>query len=242
MSGAALRWRLGRMAEVPTGDSWLALGERAVLGRMRIEKRRREYRLGRWTAKRLLAACLGWPAEAPGEVAALAAIEIRAAEDGAPEVYLEGAPAALAVSISHSGELALACAGPAAGCFGCDLEGIERRSPELIADFFCAEEQTLIAAAPAEGQSLLATLIWSAKESALKALRQGLREDTRSARVALVGDPPEGGWGRLRVERTEGSCPGPAVFEGWWRVEDGAVLTVAAAEGSGVPEGVPTLP
>jgi 4'-phosphopantetheinyl transferase len=83
------------MAEVPPADNdaWLAPGERAALGRMRIEKRHREYRLGRWTAKRLLAACLGAPA--PDELGALAAIEIRAAEDGAPEVYLGGAPAAI---------------------------------------------------------------------------------------------------------------------------------------------------
>lgn len=218
------------MAEVPPSDNdaWLAPGERAALGRMRIEKRHREYRLGRWTAKRLLAACLGTPA--PDELGALAAIEIRAAEDGAPEVYLGGAPAALAVSISHSGEQALACAGAAGLCFGCDLEVIAPRSPEFIADFFCPEEQALLAAAPAAAWPLLATLIWSAKESALKALRQGLREDTRSVRVVLVSDPPEGGWGRLRMERAEGGCPGPAVFEGWWRMEDDAVLTVAAAE------------
>lgn len=236
-----MQWRLGRMAEVPPGDAWLALGERAVLARIRIEKRRREYRLGRWTAKRLLAACLGWPGTAPGEMAALAAVEIRAAEDGAPEVYLEGAPAALAISISHSGELALACVGPEGSWLGCDLEVIEARSPEFIADFFCPEEQALIAAAPAEEWPLLATLIWSAKESALKALRQGLREDTRSARVVLVGDPPDAGWGRLRVERAEGGCPGPAAFEGWWRVEDGAVLTVVAAGRERSPLTLPGL-
>ena len=62
---------------------------------------------------------------------------------------------------------------------GCDLEMIEPRSDAFVADYFTVEEQALVARASAADRSRLLALLWSAKESALKALRAGLRLDTR---------------------------------------------------------------
>ena len=68
---------------------------------------------------------------------------------------------------------------------GCDLEIVEPRSDAFVADYFTAEEQEVVRqACPADRFALIA-LIWSAKESALKALQSGLRIDTRSLSVAL---------------------------------------------------------
>jgi len=64
-------------------------------------------------------------------------------------------------------------------------------------------------------RDLAATLIWSAKESALKALRTGLRADTRS--VVVEVDVPRG---ELSVTSAD------AEMRGWWWVDGGFVHTL----------------
>ncbi len=79
----------------------------------------------------------------------------------------------------------------------------------------------MVAADP-DRHDLLANTIWSAKESALKVLRTGLRRDTRSVEVRL-DLAHSGGWAAIEVRSVEG-----AVFPGWWRRFDEFVLTCAA--------------
>jgi hypothetical protein len=74
---------------------------------------------------------------------------------------------------------------------GCDLETIEPRADAFVGDFFTANEQTLVERTPAEKRSLLVTLLWNAKESALKALNVGLRLDTTYIDVNLTHIAPE---------------------------------------------------
>ena len=78
------------------------------------------------------------------------------------------------------------------GVLGCDLEVIEPHSDAFITDFFTAEEQALITKASAEDRFLVATLLWSAKESALKALHAGLRLGTLSVAVIPAGSAAQG--------------------------------------------------
>src|SRR5437588_2659341 len=82
---------------VPTGDSWLGQREITALHRMRFAKRRADWRLGRWTAKRALAACL----ELPYSLSALAEVEIIADSSGAPEAFRANAPLPVTISLSH---------------------------------------------------------------------------------------------------------------------------------------------
>src|SRR5215210_7466555 len=96
---AAAGWLTSSPAELPAGEDWLSAAERAVLGGLRIEKRRADWRLGRWTAKRAVAAWLEVPARR---------VEIVAAADGAPEAWLDGTPAPVSVSLSHRAGRALA--------------------------------------------------------------------------------------------------------------------------------------
>ncbi|MBW2526854.1 MAG: phosphopantetheinyl transferase, partial [Deltaproteobacteria bacterium] len=86
------------MGEVPAGDEWLGPDEARVAGALRFPKRRGDWRLGRWTAKRAAAAS-GWavPPDA----------QILAAADGAPQVVSSGAPLPWSISISHSHGLAI---------------------------------------------------------------------------------------------------------------------------------------
>lgn len=220
-------WLARNAGGVPPEDAWLSGRERSVLAGLRIPKRRADWRLGRWTAKLAIAAHRGL---AP-LTETLAAIEVRPAPSGAPTAFVHGAPSGLALSLSHShgiGFCALAAAGTA---LGCDVERVEPRSPEFLADFFTGAEQEFIERAPAADGPRLSTLLWSAKESALKALECGLRADTRSV-AALLLDLfvvlPAGGWRRLTVRSGGGRA-----FHGWWQECGGSVFTLV---GSPPPE------
>jgi 4'-phosphopantetheinyl transferase len=127
------------------------------------------------------------------------------------------------VSLSHRAGRAACAVAPAGALLGCDLEWVEPRSEGFIRDFFNPTEMDLVLGAAPEDRPLLANLVWSAKESALKALRTGLREDTRSVEVRLAArDEP---WSRLEVHRTASG----ETFHGWWSLDGGWVLTLAAA-------------
>jgi len=212
-------WLTQELSDLPASLTWLGPHEHAWLERLHVAKRRRDFLLGRWTAKRAIAAHL-----APATPAA-AAIVIRAAGDGAPEAFLDGTPLPLVVSISHSDGRALAVVRSAGPAIGCDLEHVEPRSQGLVDDFFTPAEAARVAAcAPAQRDRVI-TLIWSAKESALKALRVGLREDPRH--VCVIGDDagsrePADAWLAMRVA-VIGTGQSLA---GWWRSDDAFVLTV----------------
>lgn len=216
----AVRWLTCDRAELPDALDWLAPEERSRVAGLRVAKRRDDYLLGRWTAKRAIAALLG-PATP------LEAIAIRAAEDGAPEAFLDGAPLALTVSLSHSAGRALAAVTGAGAVLGADLEHVEPRSALLIDDFFTAGEAAQVAAQPRDRRDHAITLIWSAKESALKARRTGLREDPRRISVELGSrrSTPDGAWRALEVA-VDGARDALA---GWWRDDAGHVLTVVGA-------------
>ena len=211
MTGA-VHWLTCDRGDLPVSLDGLGPDERTRLAAMRIAKRRDDFVLGRWTARRALAARL------PG--AAPAAIEVRAAADGAPEAFLDGAPLPLAISISHSAGRALAAVAASAP-LGADLERVEPRSPLLVDDYFTTDETARVAACPPGERDRMITAIWSAKESALKARRTGLREDPRRMRVALGRAAPRDAWQPLEVT-IDGELP----LAGWWRDDDGYILSV----------------
>jgi 4'-phosphopantetheinyl transferase len=224
----AVRWLLQAAADVPAGDGWLTPEERTRLAGMRAPARRADWRLGRWTAKRAVAGRL---AAQP----APAAVEVRSAADGAPEVLVDGAPAPLVISLSHRAGLAVCMVAPAGVSLGCDLELVGPRSDAFVADYLTAPERAAVQAAPVANRPLLVALHWSAKESALKALRTGLRLDTRWVAV----DPPEaGGPGRWNPLTVRHPATGRA-FQGWWRHDAGRVLTMVTAPQPAPPLAIP---
>jgi 4'-phosphopantetheinyl transferase len=201
-------------AELPREDLWMSDWERGHAATLRFPKRLQDWKLGRWTAKLALRRYLQ---NLPGE------LETRIATDGAPAPNLAGEPAPASLSISHSRGVAIAAVGHPGIELGCDLEYIEAHTVEFVTDYFTADEVMLARSAPPDRQPLLCTLIWSAKESVLKALRDGLRRDTRT--VSVGGDLLGTGktWARFSVR-----CSDPdGTFDGWWKLHGGFVLTLA---------------
>lgn len=241
-------WLDQREKDMPAANDWLSASEEARLNSMRFAKRRADWRLGRWTAKRALAACLNIPSHPQ----ALKDIEIQPALSGAPEAFFANKPLPVSVSLSHRSNVA-ACAVTLSGAaLGCDLEAIEPRSDAFVEDYFTAEEQALVRGVTAADQPWLLALLWSAKESALKALRAGLRLDTRRVMVSLVGAPRPSddhgdgrsgdatpaassscalnGWRPLQVSYSD-----TQVFHGWWQQTGDLLGTLVAASPSVSP-------
>ena len=217
------------IGDVPADDAWLSAVEAQHQAGFKFAKRRNDWRLGRWTAKLALATHLHLPLRLAG----LATIEVRPDESGAPNAYLSGAPAGVAISISHSSGSAICAIASADAAMGCDLEKIESHSIGFFNDYFTPAEQTWIVAAPELLHPLLMTLVWSAKESALKALRVGLRAHTRSVVVSPVSHFDETnteGWSPLQVVSEAGTT-----FRGWWRRAGDFVYTVVAHPAPGPP-------
>lgn len=108
---------------------------------------------------------------------------------------------------------------------GCDVEKVAPRGEAFLADYFTAEEQDLVARKGGADREALLTLLWSAKESALKALQCGLRSDTRSVTVVPAGLPSTGdqAWRSLTAKNIDGQT-----FHGWWRQMGGLVWTLVA--------------
>ena len=217
-------WLEQTEADVPLEESWLSPPEAERLLQFRILKRRCDWRLGRWTAKRAVAVYFGMRQDAQS----LAFIEIRPAPSGAPKVYIKDALARVSVSLSHRGGVAMCAVAAADTELGCDLETVEPRSEAFVCDYFTEEEQKAVANCDNEEErNLLVALIWSAKECALKALATGLRADTRSLSVAIGKQARAGDWHQLSVCANTGRT-----FQGWWRRSGQLVRTLVGAPAS----------
>lgn len=214
-------WLARSLDDVPSDDAWLGPRELITLERFRVPKRLREWRLGRWTAKCVVASALR------ADFRSFSELEVTASSDGAPEVTLGGHPAPVSISISHSDEVGLAVVGPSHLALGCDVESVGERSPTFVADYFTAPEAALVETSDAGEHDRLATLVWSAKESALKVLRTGLRADTRSIEISLPGTDAGQGWRDLGIR--------PGRLWGWWREAGSKVITVVSSARSEPP-------
>ncbi|TMS00286.1 4'-phosphopantetheinyl transferase family protein [Nonomuraea basaltis] len=204
-----MRWLARGEEHLPIGNGWLAPREAERAAGLRFTKRRTEFLVARWTAKEAMR--LLYPA-APYE------LEVRHHPSGAPEAYWCGRPLPVGISLTDRAGWAVCLLGLDPGTVGCDLELVEPRSAAFVADYFTPAEQHVISDDP-----LRANLLWSAKESALKVLRTGLRRDTRSVEVTLGCAAPRDAWGRLTVRAAEGR-----LLHGWWRRYGDFLLTVAA--------------
>ncbi len=266
-----IRW----LVQSATDDPELAEGrppagclsgwEETRLAGLRSEKRRREWLLGRWTAKCLLHGALR--AEM-GMDLPLNAIIVTSDPDGAPRVMLPAVQfQAISLSISHRESRAFCAMSPLApkrrdsgrstGCVqvGADIELVEPRSAGFVEQYFTHEEIERVRSAPACAYNLLVTAIWSAKEAVLKALRLGLTVDTRSVSVGVdlpyectgAADPLHAlaanasFWRPFSIRYEPGATgPKPASVgcDSWidyWRTTQDGVLTLAVLNDTWVP-------
>jgi 4'-phosphopantetheinyl transferase len=219
-----LSWHSLGEEDLPPGWEWLSTAEVQRMRSMRFAKRRGEWLLARWTAKQAIAHHLGLGLSRVD----LARVEIRTilagAARGAPEVFVGGARVPVEVSMTDRAGWAVCTVGGDVA-IGCDLELVEPRSAAFVRDYLTPREQDTVWNPPFEASpDAVANLIWSAKESALKVLRTGLRRATRSVDVAFEKDVPLRGWRPLVVRTEEGT-----VFSGWWRQYGQFLLTVVTA-------------
>lgn len=217
-AGHRVSWFSAGMDTLPDDDSWMDEAEATRIGSMGYSKRRLESTLSRHTAKTTLVRALDL--EPTGS--SMERITIRNASDGAPEAYLDGDEIDAVLAMTDRADWAV-CAvlhGPVR--VGCDLELVESRSDAFVRDYFTPAEQALTFETFDRDRHLRANLIWSAKESALKVLRTGLRLDTRTVEVRLPPEPASSGWNPLEVMGPD------AVFPGWWHRFGDFVLTIVA--------------
>ncbi|HAF96649.1 MAG: hypothetical protein A2021_00375 [Elusimicrobia bacterium GWF2_52_66] len=149
-------------AALPAPAEFLSPAEIEKYNSFKIPKRKADWLGGRYAAKTLLASIT--------RRKDFVNIEISYDNYGRPRA------AGLAISISHSGGLALAAIKQGTGnLIGADIEMIEDRCAAWYADYFAPGE--LRGNDPSE-----ATKLWTIKEAALKALGLGLKADLRDAR------------------------------------------------------------
>ena len=226
-----IQFTIQGQSQLPPGLRWLTTGERARYDEFRFEKRRRDWLLGRWAGKKALLGISGLSDRDIGR------FEILSAPDGSPVPTLDGQRCRVQLSLSHSNGRALATVANGTSGLGCDIESVEPRTASFLETFFTASERALVAGVDASYRDLLVTMIWSAKESVLKALRTGLRADTYSVEVLDAGDLSESGWRTARVftaDTTEFCCH--------WRVDSGFVVTIATRDATEKPTRLPEQP
>jgi 4'-phosphopantetheinyl transferase len=201
---------------------------------MRFPKRRREWLLGRWTAKNLLRRCDPACAELP-----LDSITVENEPAGAPYVLVQaGQRWSGSLSLSHRDDLAVCALAPEAGrSVGIDLEKVEPRSEEFILDYFTPAEIERIAACSPEQHERWVALTWSIKEALLKLAGIGLRLDTRKIELVSADGfgtpaaPADMGW--LGAEVSAPELPWTGGLSTCWQPYGSAyVLTLAV---SGLP-------
>ena len=176
-------WLEQAQSDVPVENDWLSAGECDRLNAMRFPKRRADWRLGRWTAKRALSLYLrcSWSIlnlwqtskyarRRPGRQRCLLRTSQR----------LRVFPSATATALHFV--RSRRSAQRWAAIWNSSSPGATPSSPTISPP----KSKRWLRKRRAADRPWLVTLLWSAKESALKALHEGLRLDTRSVTVSLI--------------------------------------------------------
>lgn len=150
--------------------SWLSMEERRCLQSFGSEKRRREFTLGRAAARQLVGQHLDL---APSEV------PLVVADDGAVDVVGRD----LHLSIAHSGPHAVATLAPHP--VGVDLEAVVERDHSLIRFLLHPDERDRVMRLFPYDTAPTIVLLWTLKESVLKARRSGFRLSPKKLRIDL---------------------------------------------------------
>lgn len=178
------------------GSIWLKVLAHIVLGRKEREvwsnlngafKRRREWLLGRCVAKdavRLLLKKTFGVSLCPADV------EILSDEFGAPMAHgpwMRELGVTPVVSISHSGEVAVALAAMKPNqLVGIDIESVGQRKDGFESLAFTPQERDLVPRPNGDGQREWHLRLWCAKEAVTKAIGRGLADGPHAAEVTGV--------------------------------------------------------
>jgi len=204
-----------RQEDVPGHIDWLHPSEQRHLDSLRFQKRRNDWLLGRWTAKKLLKE-VWFPENVMQDIAILPG------ENRAPQVFLHGLGVDKKISISHSHGIGFCVTAPQGQIVGCDLEKLEQRSDHFYSDYFTSQESENYA----KYRQLLSkaayySLLWSAKEAVMKALRTGLSLHPLKLEISAM-DFGEAQWNLIRIESTDNLSS----FTGHWQIEKDMVYVI----------------
>ena len=226
-----LFWHECEFAEVPGHTEWLSAEEQSCFSRLRFQKRRDDWLLGRWTAKCAIAAYLR------EGLTLFPQITILPDSTGAPTVDIRGRAADLSLSISHREGRAFAAVGPAGVTIGADIELVESHSQVFTEDYFTPEETEQLRQPHDLHPDALSTLLWSAKESALKLLHLGLRADTRCVSIHISHvHRPGTTWRQFDAIFVDGRK-----YQGWWRQSGDRIYSQIGSQPSDAPIELPAL-
>ena len=226
-AASRIYWLQRTEADVPEDGDWLTWSEKQRLQTLLMPKRRRDWRLGRWTLKCAVSAF----GRLVGCECPVQSVEVTVADSGAPCVFALGAT--LVVSLSHRAGTAIAAVAFSSTAIGCDTELIERRSEAFLTDYFTADEQALISRSLNQAEiAFTTTLLWSAKESVLKACQVGLRADLRDIHILLSQDADRAARFSSYVNPQEWrpysvSTPEHRTLQGWWSHDGSFIRTIA---------------
>lgn len=212
--------------DVPVHFEWLHPLEIAYLETLRFDKRRLDWLLGRWTSKVLLQQVLC--PDAP-----LSEIEIRKGQNREPLVYLKEELAGCRLSISHSHGKAFCVLSRDNNPVGCDLEKVESRSELFIRDYFTEREHRLFTEKYSQvfGRDAFYTLLWSAKESVMKACLSGLSIPAKNIDLQEIKGFNADSWSEISLENRVSK----ALYHGFFKLGDGFAWAVLAEVGQGDP-------
>ncbi len=213
-------WKLHRLQDTPDDQSWLSASELEQYQRFRFPKRQKEWLAGRFVGKSLLKALVF-----EAEPILLDQLTIQNEPGGTPFIRYDQNRLNGSLSLSHR-ELFSA----AAWCddeevsIGIDLEVIETKSTGFIEDYFSKEESKSVLSLPVEQRDLAASLLWSGKEAVLKALKMGLRIDTRKLIFELPEIQQKESWSRLTILVSPGGAENIQLF---WKCMDNMIISLA---------------
>ncbi len=227
-----IHWLTQSHTELPPTAAVIANGEylneeeHQRLLSLKTEKRRHDWLLGRWTAKRLLQTVI-W--EAHGVSLPLDLIAIGNDANGVPycQPALDNCQWSISVSHSHGRAFVAVIEKPHAS-LGADMEYIQAHPASFAGAYFTEPEVALGRDLVGAKRAMWETAVWSAKEAVLKALHLGLSVDTRaiSCLITPVDSLPQT-WLPFTIRCDPARLPQPSPpLTGWWRGEDGFVLTL----------------
>jgi 4'-phosphopantetheinyl transferase len=209
------------ISEIDLADPFQHLSEqeKTIYQKLKFPKRQAE-----WLGARLVIKDLVRAVDIRYETRKTKALELLNEESGAPYLKATGVQESTGrVSLSHSNGHVLCAYSPEVIPLGVDLELVEPRGNEFVEDYFTESE--ILQADKLDGpeRQLHETMIWSCKESVLKALSSGLRVDTRLVEVYLPKiDFQLNGWTTLGLKSSLLNTESLSLV---WRREGNFVLT-----------------
>jgi 4'-phosphopantetheinyl transferase len=213
-------WCVQSFDLIPEDLDWLSYSEHNRYQQFRFPKRQQEWLLGRWTSKYLLSKIL-----TGSSAISFSDLSIFNEDSGGPFVMWNDQHLGGSLSISHRGKNAVA-----AFCFhtensiGIDLEEIESKSDGFVEDYFTEPEARMVKALSLEKQALAASLLWSGREAIVKALKIGLRIDTRQITLDLPPLTSHENWQPVAILQTPAEGKNLKLF---WRTLNLSLVTLA---------------